>query len=186
MSDWLGMSVPPRAPRPELRERVLSRARLSQRRRPLPWIAAAATLVLALGASWWALGERAGMAQRVAALEDTLGLLRNSGTGAVLVPITVAGRAGAITIFPDTANHRLLVSCYNLAPNAAGQAYQLWFVTSRGYVSASVMAMDSPAPMTLVLDLPNDTTRVTGAAMSVEPRSGSPVMTGAVIFERKL
>ena len=186
MSDWLGMSVPPRAPRPELRERVLSRARLSQRRRSLPWIAAAAALVVALGAGWWALGERAGLARRVAALEDSLGLLRSSGTRAVLVPVAVAGRAGAITIVPDVVNGRWLVSCYNLAPNAAGQAYQLWFVTTRGYVSASVMAMDSPAPMTLVLDLPDDTTRVTGAAMSVEPRSGSRVMTGPVIFERKL
>lgn len=186
MSDWLGMSVPPRAPRPELRERVLSRARLSRERRPLPWIAAAAALVLALGAGWWALSERAGLARRVAALEDTLGRLRETGTKAALVPVTVDGRAGAITIFPDGVNGRWLVSCYNLAPNAAGQAYQLWFVTDRGYVSAAVMAMDSPAPMTLVLDLPEDATRVMGAAMSVEPRNGSQVLTGPVVFERKL
>ena len=186
MSDWLGMSVPPRAPRPELRERVLSRARLSQRRRPLPWIAAAAAVVVALGAGWWALGERAELAGRVAALEDTLGVLRSSGTRAVLVPVTVDGRAGAITIFPDSVNGRWLVSCYNLAPNAAGQAYQIWFVTNRGHLSAAVMAMDSPAPMTLVLDRPDDTQRVIGAAMSVEPRSGSQVLTGPVVFERKL
>ena len=186
MSDWLGMSVPPRAPRPELRERVLSRARLQPRRHPGAWIAAAAALVLALGAGWWALGERAGLARRVAALEDTLEVLRHSGTRAVHVPVTVAGRDGAITIFADNVNRRLLVSCYNLAPNAAGQAYQLWFVTDRGYVSASVMAMDSSEPMTLVLQLPDDMTRVKGAAMSVEPRSGSTVLTGPVIFERML
>ncbi len=185
MSDWLGMSASPRAPKPELRERVLSRARL-QRRRPNSWMAAAAVLVLMLGGAWWALGERAALSRRVAALEDTLGLMRSPGTQTVHIPVTVDGRAGAITIFADSVSHRGLVSCQNLAPNQAGQAYQLWFVTSRGYVSAHVMQMDSPAPMTLVLEMPDDTTRVMGAAMSVEPRSGSNAMTGPVLFERIL
>jgi anti-sigma-K factor RskA len=185
MSDWLGMSASPRAPRPELRERVLARARMP-RRRPGRMMAAAAVLVLALAGTWWALGERATLARRVAALEDTLGLLRSAGTQTVHIPVTVDGRAGAITIFADSVTHRWLVSCHNLAPNQADQAYQLWFVTSRGYVSAKVMPMDSPAPMTLVLEMPDDTTHVMGAAMSVEPRTGSRAITGPMVFERIL
>jgi anti-sigma-K factor RskA len=185
MSDWLGMSVPPRAPRPELRERVLSRARLP-RRSPNRMLAAAAILVLALAGTWWVLGERATLTRRVAALADTLGLLRSTGTRPVHIPVTVEGRAGAVTIFADPASHRWLVSCHNLAPNQPDEAYQLWFVTSRGYVSAKVMPMASPAPMTMVLEAPDDTTRVLGAAMSVEPRSGSRVPTGPVVFERIL
>jgi anti-sigma-K factor RskA len=185
MSDWLGMSAPPRAPRPELRERVLTRALLARPRSRWP-LAAAAVLVLAVAGAWWSLRERATLAGRVAALEDTLGLLRSTGTQAVHIPVTVAGHAGAITIFADSVTHRWLVSCHNLAPNAAGEAYQLWFVTSRGYVSAKVMPMDSPAPMTLVLEMPDDTTRVMGAAMSIEPRTGSRGVTGPMVFERIL
>ena len=185
MSDWLGMSAPPRAPRPELRERVLSRALLGRRRSRWPLVAAA-VLVLGLGGAWWSVREQTLLGRRIAALEDTLGLLRSTGTQAVHIPITIAGRSGAVTIFADSVTHRWLVSCHNLAPNASGEAYQLWFVTSRGYVSAKVMPMDSPAPMTLVLEMPDDTTRVMGAAMSIEPRAGSPGVTGPMVFERIL
>jgi hypothetical protein len=48
------------------------------------------------------------------------------------------------------------------------------------------MAMDSPEPMSMVVEMPDDTTRVMGAAMSVEPRAGSRVVTGPVVFERML
>jgi anti-sigma-K factor RskA len=184
MTDWLGMSVPPRPPRPNLRERVLTRA-LAPRRSRWP-LATAALLVVGAGAVWWSLGTRAALTARVAALEDTLSLLRGAGTRAVHIPVTVEGRAGAITIFADSVTHRWLVSCHNLAPNAAGQAYQLWFITTRGYVSAHVMPMDSPAPMTVALEMPDDTTRVLGAAMTIEPRRGSATATGPIVFQRML
>lgn len=185
MTDWLGIAATPRAPRPELRERVLTRALLAPRRGAWP-LAAAALLVLGAAGLWWSIRERAELAARAAALADTLGLLRSPGTRALHIPVTVDGRAGAITIFADARTHRWLVSCHNLAPNAPDQAYQLWFITSRGYVSARVMPMDSPAPMTLVLEMPGDTTRVIGAAMSIEPRPGSAAVTGRVVFERML
>lgn len=185
MTDWLGMAAPPRAPQPELRERVLAHA-LRGSRRPAWPMAAAALLILGAAGAWWSARQGAGLRARVAALEDTLGLLRGRGTRAVHIPVTVDGRAGAVTIFADSVSHRWLVSCHNLAPNAAGQAYQLWFVTARGYVSARVMPMDSPAPMTLVLEMPDDTTDVIGAAMSIEPRPGSSAVTGPMVFERIL
>jgi hypothetical protein len=102
------------------------------------------------------------------------------------IAVTVAGRPGTITIIADSATRRWLVSCHNLAPNAAGEAYQLWFMTTRGYISAHVMPMDSPAPMTVVLELPTDTARVLGAAMTIEPRRGSRAATGPIVFERML
>ena len=184
MTDWLGMSARPRAPRPDLRERVMARALRGRPRATWP-LAAAALLVLGIAGAW-SLRDRAALGARIAALEDTLGLLRGRGTQAMHIPVTVDGRAGAVTIFADSVTHRWLVSCHNLAPNAPDKAYQLWFVTSRGYVSARVMPMDSPAPMTLVLEMPDDTTRVLGAAMSIEPRPGSRAVTGLMVFERML
>ena len=86
----------------------------------------------------------------------------------------------------DAYHHRLLVSCYNIAPNASGEAYQLWFVTPAGYVSAGLMPMTNSEPMTMVLQVPADAPRVTGAAMSIEPRAGSRTVTGPVVFERSL
>src|SRR5690348_4489604 len=52
MTDWLGMGASPRTPRPELKGRVLERARMRQRRWPLA--VAALLLVGAGGAGWWA------------------------------------------------------------------------------------------------------------------------------------
>jgi anti-sigma-K factor RskA len=130
--------------------------------------------------------ERAALGARLTALADTLGLLRGPGSRAVHVPVALGGRDGVIMIFADTVSHRWLVSCHNLAPNEPDRAYQLWFVTDRGYVSAKIMPMDDPAPMTLVLDMPDDTTRVMGAAMSIEPRTGSAAMTGPLVFKRML
>src|SRR5256885_6274660 len=52
MTDWLGMSVPPRTPRPELKGRVLARALARRRRWPLA-VAAALVVVAAGGGGAW-------------------------------------------------------------------------------------------------------------------------------------
>src|SRR5436305_13200402 len=78
MTDWLGMSVPPRTPRPELKGRVLARA-LARWRRWARAVAAALVVVAAgVGSAWWArrtiaalAGERDRLTARVAGLEDT-------------------------------------------------------------------------------------------------------------------
>src|SRR5262245_25776270 len=97
MSDWLGMSASPRSPRPELREHVLSRALRPPRVARWP-LAAAALLALAVSAL---LGRHATLNTQLAALQDTLRLTRDAGPRAAYVPVTVAGREGAVTIFAD-------------------------------------------------------------------------------------
>lgn len=194
MNDWLGMSAPPRTPRPEPRAPVLARA-VARRRRVLIWtVAAAAVLALALvGAGAWARSRirdlervHAVLSQRVVALEDTLELVRGRHTRMVHIPVTTGGRLGYVTILEDSVSHRWLVRCENLAPNEPDQAYQLWFVTDTGMVTAKLMPMDHDEPMIMVLDMPQDSVRVTGAAMSIEPRSGSPGQTGPTVFKRLL
>lgn len=81
---------------------------------------------------------------------------------------------------------RWLISCHNLAPNAPGEAYQLWFVTETGMRSAHVMVMRDDRPMIAAVPMPAGAGRVLGAAMSVEPEGGSPELRGPILFKRML
>jgi len=181
MSDWIGMTPAPRAPRPELRERVLGRALAA---RPWsPWLlAAAASLVLAVGAGGVLWRRVARLEGRLTATQDTLDLLRRPGTRVITIPVATGTRVGALTIFADTVAHRWLVTCHNFAPNAPDQAYQLWFVTERGMRSAALMVMDQDAPMIMAMDMPSDAGNVMGVAMSVEGKAGSREPSGPMLF----
>lgn len=181
MSDWIGMGAAPRTPRPELKARVLGRALAA---RPTPWwaLAAAAVLALALGGSGVLWQRAARLEHRLAATRDTLDLLRQPGTRVIPIPVVVGSRIGELTIFADSVTHRWLVTCHNLAPNAPGQAYQLWFVTEQGMRTAALMPMDGDAPMVLTLDMPSGAGKVMGVAMSVEVREGSVEPRGPMLF----
>jgi hypothetical protein len=190
MTDWLGMAAAPRAPRAELKVRVLARALAARRR---PWgLLAAAVLALALGGGgFWAnrtiaalRSERDRLAAHAAALQDTVaGFIHGSDTRLIQVPVSTGGRVGSVTIFADTARHRWLVRCDGLAPNAPDQTYQLWFVTADGMRSAALMRMATDQPMVMALELPREGGPVMGAAMSIEPRAGSTEPRGPTVFK---
>jgi hypothetical protein len=194
MSDWLGMSAPPRAPRPEVKAQVLVRA--AQRRGSRgygPWLAAAAVLLVLAGGASWAYrrlgvleGERARLLAELRAARDSLSFIMGTSSRVIQIPVSTNGRVGAVTIFADSLKHRWLVRCEGLAPNARGQSYQLWFLTDKGVRSAAVMAMDTDTPMVLALDMPTDSSRVMGAAMSIEARQGSAEPTGPMVFHLNL
>jgi len=194
MTDWLGMSVPPRTPRPELKGRVLARALARRRRWPLAVAAALVVVAAGVGSAWWAqrtiaslAAERDRLAARVAALEDTVSsFIHDPATRLVQVPVSTGGRVGSVTIFSDSARHRWLVRCDGLAPNARDQAYQLWFVTDKGMQPAAVMAMDRDQPMVMGLPLPRAGEQVRGAAMTIEPRAGSASPSGPMVFHLEL
>ncbi len=193
MTDWLGMAAHPRAPRPDLKARVVARAVASRRR---TWrLAAAAVLALALGGggAWVSRtivtlsAERDRLATQVAALTDTVTtFLRGPATRLIQIPVSTGGRVGSVTIFADSLRHRWLVRCDGLAPNAPDQAYQLWFITKDRMVSAALMPMDSDQTMVMPLDMPSTGGPVTGAAMSIEPRVGSAEPRGPMVFHQLL
>jgi len=192
MTDWLGILAQARTPRPELKGRVLERALAPRRRWPL---AVAAVLALAVaGSGWWAYrtidaltAERDELASRVTAYEDTVStFIHGSSTQLIQIPVSTGGRVGAVTIFADSARHRWLVRCDGLAPNARAQAYQPWFITETGMLTAAVMPMDQDRPMVMALDMPRTGGRVMGAAMSIEPRAGSTIPSGPMVFHRML
>jgi len=187
--DWLGMAAPPRLPRSELKGLVLGRVRAARWR---PWrLAAAALALVALGGGGvWASrtiralrAERDDLARRAAALGDTLAaFIHSPATRLIQVPVSTGGRVGSVTIFADSVGHRWLVRCDGLAPNAADQAYQLWFITRDGMRSAALMPMETDAPMVTTLDMPRTGGPVLGAAMSIEPRVGSAAPRGPMVF----
>ncbi len=184
MSDWIGMTPAPRAPRPELKTRVLERALAAR-----PWsrwaIAAAAVLVVGMGASGVLWRRVARLEARLTATQDTLDLLRRPGTRVVTIPVATGegARAGVLTIFADTVSHRWLVACHNFAPNAPDQAYQLWFITERGMRSAALMVMHKDTPMIMAMDMPSDAGQVMGVALSVEGKEGSREPSGPMLFQ---
>ncbi|HEX4599959.1 MAG TPA: anti-sigma factor [Gemmatimonadales bacterium] len=190
MTGWLGMAAAPRAPRAELKARVLARTLAARRR---PWgLLVAAVLALALGGgAFWARRtidalrlERDRLAAQAAALQDTVtGFIRGPATRLIQVPVSTGGRVGAVTIFADTARHRWLVRCDGLAVNAPDQAYQLWFITRDGTRSAALMPMDADQPMVMALEMPREGGPVMGAEMSIEPRAGSTEPRGPTVFK---
>jgi anti-sigma-K factor RskA len=104
------------------------------------------------------------------------------------VPVTTGGRVGAVTIFADSATRRWLVRCEGMAPNDPDETYQIWFITEAGARPAALMTMaaDEPTVMTMGLAIPADAERVVGAAMSIEPRSGSPQPRGPMVFRVRI
>lgn len=195
MSDWLGMGAAPRTPRSGAKERVLARAlaprqMLSRRR-----LALAAGVVLAVAAGgYWGVrtvrGLRGEVAQLSGALDryrDTVNtFLRSPASHVLYAPVTTNGRLGAVTILTDSVSRRWLVRCEGLSPNQPDQTYQLWYLTDQGPRSAALMPMMTSDPMILALGLPTDSVRVTGVAMSIEPRDGSAKPSGPVVFRLSL
>jgi anti-sigma-K factor RskA len=181
VSDWIGMSVEPRTPRPELKARVLGRAFAATRPRRWP-LAVAAGLVLALAASGVLWRRVTRLETRLAATRDTLDLVREPGSRAMSIPVVIGSRAGVLSVFADSSAERVVIACHNFPANAPDQTYQMWFVTDRGMRNAGLMTMEEDYPMVMTLEPPEEGERVTGLAMSVEPRSGSTTPQGPMVF----
>jgi len=183
---WLGMAVPPAAPAPGFSRRVAADV-LDRPRRWGRIVPLAAAAVLALAAGGLALSEhrvgqglRAQLKQRetrLAALEDTLSVLRRANT-VLQTQISMNGHSqGGMLIFQDASSHRWCVIVHGLPPAPAGNKYQFWFITGTGMVRSVEVdaAIERPAFMTL--PMPGVPAPVMGAALTMEPavsRSDEP------------
>ena len=174
---WLPMGAPPAAPRPgltrEIADRVLRRP--SAWRRFGPGLAAAATMLLALGLG---VRERRQLAEvearladrerRLAAVEDTLSVIRSAGR-VVVHEIAMDGHRGGLLIFQDERSHRWNVVVHGLPAAPAGSVYQFWFVTESGMVKSVSLPMDGSRPAFATVSMPETPAPVMGAALTVEP-----------------
>jgi hypothetical protein len=176
---WLPMGLPPVAPRPGFKRRVVQhalRAGAAPRRRwVLPAALAASGLLVASG---WYLGRSRAEAIRreleqqqavVAALKDTLSIMR---AGRVLqADFEVGHSRGGVLIFADEVTHRWNVVIHGLPPAPAGYRYQFWFICADNMVRGKEVAADTlrPTMFTTGMPQPESCPAVKGAALTEEP-----------------
>lgn len=174
---WLPMSLPPTAPRPGLRRRIIQYA-LDGTSAPGPrWLlpaALAASVLLALGG--WAGRQRAqaletevtALQAQTAALEDTLSVMRRAGR-ILQTSVEVGDRRGGLVIFADETTHRWSVVVHGLPPAPPGTGYQFWFICADGMVRGSAILVAGPGSTMFTTGMPKTGGAVLGAALTMEP-----------------
>jgi anti-sigma-K factor RskA len=181
---WLPLGTAPVTPRPELKRRLVESALgIRPRRRIAPLLAAAASLVLAVGAWGWATArvraaERATaeasdiLSHELAMARDTLEIMRT----ASLVrhaSIRMGAQEGGMVIFADERTHRWNVVVYGLPAPQPGQMFQFWFITETGMVRGVEVKTGERTPAFLTLPMPPSGGQVMGAALTLEPMGSS-------------
>lgn len=182
---WLPMGASPVAPRPGFSRRMAAEVldRPYRWRRRLPLAAAAALALAATGAALAARSEGrelrsrlVGRETRLAALEDTLSVLRQANM-VLQTQISMNGHHGGLLIFQDAVSHRWCVIVHGLPPAPVGNKYQFWFITETGMVRSVEVNADMQRPAFMTLPMPGVAAPVMGAALTMEPavnRSNEP------------
>ncbi len=182
----LAHAAPAAVPHGALRERVLRAARqvrpIGGRRGPvLPWLAAAASVVLTLLAGNAYRHERAVRQQAtraLAAAQDSVAG-RDSLIATLLSPdvgtaaLAATGQPPSARLFWIPSRHRVVIAVYRLPPAPAGRTYQLWAIAKGKPVSLGIFNTAADGSLRAVLSVPPDLAfQVT--AVTEEPAGGSP------------
>ena len=206
----IGHVLPPIQPPDELRERILGRARtgpnaaslLPLTRPPtsdrftrwvsVPWLAAAASIVLAMGV---------GAAYRQSGLErvrlqdqlgDALSALAESESASAqqdsvvatfigpevhVVSLSADGGKPVVRVFWNHIQEQFIVTAFGLPAAPAGRTYQLWAMPQgQAPVSMGTFDMDSDERTALILPVPADVLAIDfvhACGLTVEPAGGS-------------
>jgi len=181
LADAAPTAAPPRA----LRERILGAARqarpIGARRGPvLPWLAAAASVVLLLLVGNAYRQERAAREQAsraLAAAQDSVAG-RDSLIATLLSPdagtagLAATGQPPSARLFWIPSRHRVVMAVYRLPPAPAGRTYQLWAITKGKPVSLGIFNTAPDGSLRAVMNVPPDLAfQVT--AVTEEPAGGS-------------
>jgi anti-sigma-K factor RskA len=203
--EQLAASVPPVAPSPETRQRVL---RMAHRERPARWwpLAAAALLAFTLGAGWRQaqLGplepeverlraENARLEQGVAQarsqaqaeivrMKATLAILSQPGARSVALAGLPAAPGAVGHTFVDPAHGKALFWAFHLPPPSVGKTYQLWWIGDSGPVSAGTFPVDAAGEGLLEVGVERPDA-IRAWAVTVEPAGGVPQPTGAMVLK---
>jgi anti-sigma-K factor RskA len=172
----LAAAAPDAAPTPGLRERVLTEAR-RVRRLParLPWLAAAAGIVLAvvLGGAWWQ--ERAArrtLEARVAEQGELLATLLAPNVG--VASLAATGKPPSARLFWNPQRLRVVIAVFDLPPAPVGRTYQLWAIaTGKPPVSLGTFNTGPDGRLTAAMDVPAGLA-FDLSAVTEEPAGGSP------------
>lgn len=189
---WLPMGVKPVAPRPGL-NRALVEGALGRRRSAPGWLvpasllAAAASLVIAVGAWVWAARtinswqgdvafERQRLVRQLELTRDTLAITR-SASKVRHASIAMGEKQGGLVIFADDQTHRWNVVVYGLPATPPGEVCQFWFITDSGMVRSVQVKTAEGSPAFMTLPMPPTGGTVMGASLTMEPagsRDASP------------
>ena len=212
VADALAHSVPQRTPPADLRARVLNtivpgagdtQALVTSSPRPAMagWLALAAALVVAVGASVyaWQLQRRVrtlearldGAEQRASSAERAVAEARRTAgeTQAAMsvlaapdmVRIELAGQSAAAAARARalwSRNRGMVFTATNLPQAPAGRVYQVWVVTAGGPVSAGLLTPDTGGRAEAYFNTPADIAPPTAVAVTLEPAGGVPAPTG--------
>ncbi len=191
------IAPPPRAVTPDAQVIPITAAR--RRSTVVPWLAAAASLVLLLGTAAYALSlrgrlqslegrvaaaerERGELAQRVQEREATLAAV--SAPSARVIEMAAARPAAPSgRMFWDQATNRWTFFAHNLPAVREGREYQLWLVTADDRkISAGTFRPDprGAAVVQATYALPADA--LAAVAVTEEPAGGVPQPTGAIVI----
>jgi hypothetical protein len=195
----LGTLMPQVDPSPELRERLFEAVRREPRpltlvrrlwprtvRRPrvaLPWLVAAASLIVALAALAWVavlqvqltdLRNTTLLASERAARFDRVASVLASDELAVrpLQPAQTAVPSSGY-VFLDPVSGTGMLMCHDLPPVPQGHAYQVWFVRGNDRVSAGMLWPDRRGDGYTIIQVPPDLQSFDSIGLTDEPGSGS-------------
>lgn len=185
-ADALAHAAPDATPAAGLRERVLAEARRARplRRRPstVPWLLAAASLIVALGVTLVWARDRARWTTMLAAARAELAA-RDSTLAALLSPevhvvsLAATGGAPTVRVFWNHDRNAFIVTAFDLPAAQAGRTYQLWAL-ARDRPPVSMGVFDTDAAGRAILVLPVDAAvralgTVEACALTEEPAGGS-------------
>jgi len=83
----------------------------------------------------------------------------------------------------DTKAQQWVIHIFNLPAPPSDKQYQLWYVTNKAKISATVFSTDAQGQTVLKLTLPPDAlTGLAATAVTLEPKGGSPQPTSAKFY----
>ena len=173
-------AAPVATPPTGLRDRILREARqvrpIGHGRAPIvPWLAAAASLVLAVGLGYMYVHER-GTVQRVNAVlaeRDSL-IATVFSPDVVTAALSATGKPPSARLFWNQARRRVVMAVFQLPPAPAGRTYQLWAIAQgKKPVSLGVFNTAADGRLTAAMDVPPGLTFEL-TAVTEEPAGGSP------------
>lgn len=180
-------------------------ARTRQGPQPARWLLIAATVAFAAlsGALLWQNNRLAAQRDELAReVENYSAELRrqrqeliarqqeiNSITAPTTSVITLGGEADApqasAKLVWDKANNRWVIYLHNLPAAPPDKAYQLWYITTdSAKISAQVFTTDAQGRTELRVNVPQELApRIAVAAVTLEPKGGSPQPTGPIYLK---
>ena len=177
----------PHAPhKPRLKPRRFEVPDLSAK---LPWLAAAAGLILAVGLGVFSIAERSGRIQAQAGADTARAQLASARSqlarsdsliATLLAPevqtttLAAEGRPPSARVYYNRARRAVVVAAFDLPPAPAGRTYQLWGIAT-GQPPVSLGTFNTQSDARAVVTLPvQSAAQFNVAAVTEEPAGGSP------------